>query len=108
MLDDFIKRKRGEVTFQYDHPKLEPILKETYGIIVYQEQVMKIPVALAGFSLTQADHLRRAMSKKIASVMEKMRNDFVQGCEKTSQISQKENQLALTGTRAQVGSLDLI
>ncbi|MBF0521589.1 MAG: DNA polymerase III subunit alpha [Candidatus Omnitrophica bacterium] len=86
MLDDFIKRKRGEVQVKYDHPKLEPILKETYGIIVYQEQVMKIPVALAGFSLTQADHLRRAMSKKIAAVMDKMRADFVKGCEKESKI----------------------
>ncbi|HQP10215.1 MAG TPA: DNA polymerase III subunit alpha [Candidatus Omnitrophota bacterium] len=94
MLDDFIKRKRGEVKFQYDHPKLEPILKETYGIIVYQEQVMKIPVALAGFSMTQADHLRRAMSKKIPAVMDKMRKDFVEGCQKTSQISEaKANKL---------------
>ncbi|MBN1869680.1 MAG: DNA polymerase III subunit alpha [Candidatus Omnitrophica bacterium] len=88
MLDDFIKRKRGEVSFQYDHPKLEPILKETHGIIVYQEQVMMIPVALAGFSMTQADHLRRAMSKKIPSVMDKMRKDFVNGCQKTSQINE--------------------
>jgi len=94
MLDDFIKRKRGEVQIKYDHPKLEPILKETYGIIVYQEQVMKIPVALAGFSLTQADHLRRAMSKKIPSVMEKMRADFVKGCSTASGIDQtKANKL---------------
>ncbi len=94
MLDDFIKRKKGEVTFEYDHPKLEPILKETYGIIVYQEQVMKIPVALAGFSMPQADHLRRAMSKKIASVMDQMRKDFVEGCQQTSQINeQKANKL---------------
>src|SRR3989338_3230397 len=90
MLDDFIKRKRGEVAVQYDHPKLEPILKETYGIIVYQEQVMKIPVALAGFSLIQADHLRRAMSKKIPSVMEQMRKEFVAGCAKTSGIDEKK------------------
>jgi DNA polymerase-3 subunit alpha len=94
MLDDFIKRKRGDIKFQYDHPKLEPILKETYGIIVYQEQVMKIPVALAGFSLTQADHLRRAMSKKIPLVMEHMRKEFVDGCWKTSQINEgKANKL---------------
>ncbi|MCA9407905.1 MAG: DNA polymerase III subunit alpha [Candidatus Omnitrophica bacterium] len=94
MLDDFIKRKRGEVDIVYDHPKLEPILKETYGIIVYQEQVMKIPVALAGFSLVQADHLRRAMSKKIAAVMEQTRKDFVEGCQKHSQIDQvKANKL---------------
>jgi DNA polymerase-3 subunit alpha len=94
MLDDFIKRKRGDVEIKYDHPKLEPILKETYGIIVYQEQVMKIPVALAGFSLTQADHLRRAMSKKIPSVMEKMRADFVKGCVAHSHIDEtKANKL---------------
>lgn len=89
MLDDFIKRKRGEVEIKYDHPKLEPILKATYGIIVYQEQVMQIPVALAGFSLVQADHLRRAMSKKIASVMDQMRKDFVEGCRKVSNIDDK-------------------
>ena len=88
MLDDFIKRRRGRVDVKYDHPKLEPILKETYGIIVYQEQVMKIPVELAGFSLTQADHLRRAMSKKIQSVMDKMRKDFVKGCHKYSKINE--------------------
>ncbi len=90
MLDDFVRRKRGEVQIKYDHPKLEPILKETYGIIVYQEQVMKIPVALAGFSLTQADHLRRAMSKKIPAVMDQMRKDFVEGCGKFSNIDEKK------------------
>ncbi|MDP8211856.1 MAG: DNA polymerase III subunit alpha, partial [Candidatus Zapsychrus exili] len=88
MLDDFIKRKRGEVKFRYDHPKLEEILKTTYGIIVYQEQVMQVPVVLAGFSLIQADHLRRAMSKKISSVMDKMRKDFVKGCKKVSKIDE--------------------
>jgi len=89
MLDDFIKRKRGDVEIQYDHPKLESILKETYGIIVYQEQVMKIPVVLAGFSLLQADHLRRAMSKKISSVMNQIRKHFVVGCEKHSNIDDR-------------------
>ncbi len=87
MLDDFIKRKRGDVPVQYPHPKLEPILKETYGIIVYQEQVMQMASVLAGFTMTQADHLRRAMSKKIPEVMEKMRKEFVEGCYKHSQIS---------------------
>lgn len=90
MLDDFIKRKRGEVQVKYDHPKLEPVLKATYGIIVYQEQVMEMAVALAGFSMTQADHLRRAMSKKIQAVMEKMREDFVKGCLKASGIDEKK------------------
>lgn len=88
MLDDFIQRKRGEVAVKYFHPKLEPILKSTYGIIVYQEQVMQIPVALAGFTFVQADHLRRAMSKKIQSVMEKMRIDFVDGCVKHSDMTE--------------------
>jgi DNA polymerase-3 subunit alpha len=92
MLDDYIQRKRGEDEVKYDHPKLESILKETYGIILYQEQVMKIPVVLAGFSLVQADHLRRAMSKKIQSVMQQMREDFVSGCKKTNDInSEKAN-----------------
>lgn len=86
MLDDYIKRKRGEIQIRYDHPKLEPILKETYGIMVFQEQVMRIANDVAGFSMTQADHLRRAMSKKIPEEMEKMRHDFVAGCMKASKI----------------------
>ncbi|MBM3248682.1 MAG: DNA polymerase III subunit alpha [Candidatus Omnitrophica bacterium] len=80
MLDDFMRRKRGEVSISYDHPSLEPILKETYGIIVFQEQVMQIASQLAGFNLTQADHLRRAMSKKIPEVMEQQRKVFSDGC----------------------------
>ncbi|MDP2653909.1 MAG: DNA polymerase III subunit alpha [Candidatus Omnitrophota bacterium] len=90
MLDDFIKRKRGEVNVQYPHPKLEGVLKETYGIIVYQEQVMQMASVMAGFSMVQADHLRRAMSKKIPDVMDKMRHDFVEGCWKNSHT--KEDQ----------------
>ena len=86
MLDDFIQRKHNRVPIKYDHKKLEMILKETYGIIVYQEQIMQIASAMAGFSLAQADLLRRAMSKKIPEVMEKQRNNFVSGCVK-NQIS---------------------
>jgi len=82
MLDDFIKRKHGHVKIVYDHPALEPILKETYGIVVYQEQVMRIASALSGFSLSQADSLRRAMAKKHPEVMEKMRVNFVEGAVK--------------------------
>jgi len=88
MMDDFIKRKRGEVQVKYDHPKLESILKDTYGIIIYQEQVMQIASTLAGFSMTQADHLRRAMSKKNPTEMEKMRKDFVEGCAKTNKMKE--------------------
>jgi len=80
MLDDFMKRKHNIVPIKYEHPKLEPILKETYGIMVYQEQIMQIASALAGFSLAQADILRKAMGKKIPEVMEKQRSNFVHGC----------------------------
>lgn len=90
MLEDFIKRKRGENRISYPHPKLEDVLKTTYGIIVYQEQVMQIASVLAGFSMTQADDLRKAMGKKIATEMAKMRSFFVQGCAKESGISQEE------------------
>ncbi|MFQ5680620.1 MAG: DNA polymerase III subunit alpha [Candidatus Omnitrophota bacterium] len=82
MLDDFIDRKAGKVPIKYDHKKLEPILSDTYGILIYQEQVMHIASALAGFSLSQADLLRRAMSKKISEVMEQERRHFMQGCHK--------------------------
>ncbi|MDD5097294.1 MAG: DNA polymerase III subunit alpha, partial [Candidatus Omnitrophica bacterium] len=80
MLDDFMKRKHGVIPIKYEHPKLEPILKETYGIMVYQEQIMQIASALAGFSLAQADILRKAMGKKIPEVMEKERKNFLNGC----------------------------
>ncbi len=80
MLDDFMKRKHGVIPIKYEHPKLEPILKETYGIMVYQEQIMQIASVLAGFSLAQADILRKAMGKKIPEVMEKERKNFLSGC----------------------------
>ncbi|MCX5706735.1 MAG: DNA polymerase III subunit alpha, partial [Candidatus Omnitrophica bacterium] len=80
MLDDFIKRKHNLIPIKYEHPKLETILKETYGIMVYQEQIMQIASSLAGFSLAQADILRKAMGKKIPEVMEKQRSNFIHGC----------------------------
>ncbi len=80
MLDDFIKRRHGQIAVRYDHKKLESILKDTYGIIVYQEQVMQIASQLGGFSLISADRLRRAMSKKIPEVMEEERRNFILGC----------------------------
>ena len=82
MLDDFMKRKHGVIPIKYEHPKLESILKETYGIMVYQEQIMQIASVLAGFSLAQADILRKAMGKKIPEVMEKERKNFLTGCVK--------------------------
>jgi len=82
MLDDFIKRKHGQVQIRYDHKVLEPVLKETYGIIVYQEQVMKIAEEVAGFSMAEADRLRRAISKKEPEVLADARRRFVEGAER--------------------------
>ena len=79
MVDDFIDRKHGRKKVEYDHPSLEPILKDTYGVIVYQEQVMQISSALAGYSLGKADLLRRAMGKKKAEVMAKEKAEFLDG-----------------------------
>lgn len=73
------RRKHGEEHVDYLHPLLEPILKETYGVIIYQEQVMQIAQALSGFSLGEADLLRRAMGKKIKSEMDAQRERFVGG-----------------------------
>ncbi len=80
MLDDFMQRRHGRVSIKYQHPRLEKILKETYGIIVYQEQIMQIVSELAGFTLAQADLLRRAIAKKIPEVMEQQRKGFILGC----------------------------
>ncbi|MEW6325916.1 MAG: DNA polymerase III subunit alpha, partial [Nitrospirota bacterium] len=89
MMDDFIKRKRGKTAISYEVPTLKPILQETYGVIVYQEQVMRIAADLAGFSLGQADLLRRAMGKKLPEEMAKQRERFVEGA-KTKGIASKK------------------
>jgi DNA polymerase-3 subunit alpha len=78
----YCARKHGEETTEYIHPGLEPILRETFGVIVYQEQVMQAAQTLAGYSLGDADLLRRAMGKKIRSEMEKQREVFISGAEK--------------------------
>ncbi|MDO8462135.1 MAG: DNA polymerase III subunit alpha [Deltaproteobacteria bacterium] len=79
MVDDFINRKHGKVNVRYELPELEGILKDTYGVIVYQEQVMKIASKLANFSLGEADLLRRAMGKKNSLVMAEQRDRFLKG-----------------------------
>ncbi len=79
MIDDFIDRKHGRKKVEYELPELEEILRETLGVIVYQEQVMQIANRLAGYSLGEADLLRRAMGKKIAEEMAKQRDRFVKG-----------------------------
>lgn len=81
MIDEFIHRKHGRKQISYEHPLLEPILKETYGVIVFQEQVMRIASELAGFSLGKADLLRRAMGKKQTEVMTEQREEFVKGAQ---------------------------
>ncbi len=85
----FTKRKHGQEEVVYDHPLLEPILKETNGIIVYQEQIQQAAQKLAGFSLGQGDILRRAMGKKKPEVMAEQRGKFVDGCKATNNIDAK-------------------
>ncbi len=80
MVDDFIDCRHGRKEPQYPHPKAEPILKETYGVILYQEQVMRIANRLGGFSLSEADLLRKAMGKKKPEIMAKYKDQFVKGC----------------------------
>lgn len=78
-IPDFIDRKHGRKTIEYLHPKLEDTLRETYGVIVYQEQVIKIASDIAGFSLAKADMMRRAMGKKDKNLMAEQKKEFVQG-----------------------------
>ena len=89
MVDDFIARKHGKVAINYEVPQLEPVLADTYGVIAYQEQVMRIASELAGFSLGEADILRKAMGKKKADVMQAQRQKFVAGARKRG-ISEKK------------------
>jgi DNA polymerase-3 subunit alpha len=93
MIDKFIDCKNGKTPITYMTPLLEPILKDTYGQIVYQEQVMQIAQQLGGYSLGQADLLRRAMGKKLPAEMEKQRGMFVGGCVKNGVKEEVANQL---------------
>ncbi|MDD3531974.1 MAG: DNA polymerase III subunit alpha [Candidatus Shapirobacteria bacterium] len=79
-IDDFVNRKKNPRLVDYPHPKLRSILEETYGIIVYQEQIMQIAHTMAGFSLGRADLLRRAIGKKKLSIMKSEKKDFIAGC----------------------------
>ncbi|HOA35797.1 MAG TPA: DNA polymerase III subunit alpha [Bacillota bacterium] len=78
----FIDSKHGRKPIHYPHPDLEPILKETYGVIVYQEQIMEIAATMAGFTLAQADLLRRAIGKKNKEILDQQQDLFIQGCMK--------------------------
>lgn len=80
MMDSYYRRKQGHETVEYDHPLMEPILRETYGVMVYQEQVMKVAREIAGYSAPDADKLRKIMGKKLPEEMKKERGKFVEGC----------------------------
>lgn len=84
MVDDFVDRKHGRKTVEYLLPQLEPILKETYGVIVYQEQVMKIASVIANYSMSEADDLRKAMGKKIFEILSMHRDRFLDGARENS------------------------
>lgn len=88
LMDDFVAIKQGLKAITYDHPNLENALKDTYGVIVYQEQVMQAAVDVAGFTKAEADHLRKAMGKKDKDKMAEMRQKWVDGCAATSGMSE--------------------
>jgi len=103
-IDSFIERKNGKKSIEYIHPELKSILKETYGIIVYQEQVMQIANRIAGFTLAEADLMRRAMGKKIKKLMDNMSIKFVKGAVKRGIKEKKAKDIfALIDKFAQYG-----
>ena len=89
----FVERKHGKSSVEYPHILLEPVLSETYGVIVYQEQVMEAARVLAGYTMGQADILRRVMGKKKIEEMEEQREIFVKGCEEKSIPAKKANEI---------------
>ncbi len=93
MVDDFVERKHGRKAVEYLIPELAPILQETYGVIVYQEQVMKIAAALASYSMAEADDLRKAMGKKIPEILARHRERFVTGATENGIAGAKAAQL---------------
>jgi DNA polymerase-3 subunit alpha len=93
VVDDYIARKHGKVEIKYELPRMEPVLRETYGVIAYQEQVMRLASELAGFTLGQADELRRAMGKKDAGKMAAQREAFMSGCKERDIPEKKANKV---------------
>jgi DNA polymerase III subunit alpha len=90
LIGDYIKRKKGLTRIRYEHPLLEEVCADTYGVMIYQEQVMAAASRLAGYSLGQADLLRRAMGKKDREKMAKERDNFIKGCAETNKIAEKK------------------
>jgi DNA polymerase-3 subunit alpha len=90
LIPEFVKAKKGKAPIKYLHPLLEEICADTYGVMIYQEQVMAAASKLAGYSLAQADLLRRAMGKKDKEKMAKERKNFIEGCARTNKIPEKK------------------
>ena len=90
LIPDYIKRKKGLAKIRYEHPLLEEVCADTYGVMIYQEQVMAAASRLAGYSLGQADLLRRAMGKKDKKKMAEERANFIEGCARTNKIAEKK------------------
>src|SRR5213596_2475756 len=90
LIPDYIKRKKGLAKIRYEHPLLEEVCADTYGVMIYQEQVMAAASKLAGYSLAQGDLLRRAMGKKDKEKMAKERRNFIDGCARTNKIPEKK------------------
>jgi len=90
LIPEYVRAKKGTTPIRYLHPLLEEICADTYGVMIYQEQVMAAANRLAGYSLGQADLLRRAMGKKDKEKMEKERKNFIEGCERTNKIPEKK------------------
>jgi DNA polymerase-3 subunit alpha len=93
VVDDYINRKHGRVDIKYEVARMEPVLRETYGVIAYQEQVMRLASELAGFTLGEADELRRAMGKKDAAKMQAQRDRFMRGCAERNIPEKKANKV---------------
>jgi len=93
MAEQYIRRKNGQEPVTYLHPLLEPVLRDTYGVLVYQEQVMQLGRVLAGFTLGQADLMRRAIAKKNPEIMESQRQAFVDGCAKNGISAEQATQI---------------
>lgn len=92
-IDTFVKRKHGKEKIDYLDPSLKPILENTYGVMVYQEQIMQVASQMAGFTLAQADILRRAISKKKKSVLDQQRRYFIEGAQKNGFTKEKADQV---------------
>ncbi len=90
LIPDYIKRKKGLAKIKYEHPLLEEVCADTYGVMIYQEQVMAAASRLGGYSLGQADLLRRAMGKKDREKMAMERANFIEGCARTNKIPEKK------------------